>query len=179
MIIPPSNHSRRLALGQGPVSFDVRLKMLPDSPITFQIQSFVGALPLRFGMSADEIVKLVGEPDTRSTNYFGAPSFSYYASGLDLNVGFDKGSELATHFGFGRLSSVRFKHLDIFGDPAAWRAIVQMSSDCHEWVGFVICCDLGIQLSGFHDGDDNQLAISIFPKGDYDRHRPKFKPFSL
>ncbi|MEZ5300618.1 MAG: hypothetical protein R3F11_08160 [Verrucomicrobiales bacterium] len=104
---------------------------------------------------------------------------SYYRPGCDVTVGFDKDTGVATHFGLGRFSSVYFQGLDVFGDDAAWRSIVGMSSDCHEWVGFVICCDLGIRLSGFHDDDHSQLAISMFPKGDYDRHRPKFKPFSL
>jgi hypothetical protein len=154
-------------------------EMTSDSPITFQIESFIGALPLRFGKSQDEVVNAIGAPRTNSTNYLGGATFNYYSPGLDLNVGFDKDTGFATHFGFGRLSSVRFGQLDVFGDPTCWKSIVGMSSDCHEWVGFIICCDLGIQLSGFHDDDESQLAISMFPEGDYERHRAKFKPFSL
>lgn len=153
--------------------------MAPDATITFRIESFVGALPLRFGMAPAEVLSLVGEPHTRSTSFLGDASFSYYTTGLDLNVGFDKDSGLATHFGFGRLSSVRFNQLDVFGDPTAWQSIVRSSSDAHQWVGFVILCDLGIQLSGFHDGDESQLAISLFPEGGYEKHRKKFKAFEL
>lgn len=147
--------------------------------IKFEIESFVGALPLRFGMNPDEVVSVIGEPETRGLHFLGGLNFSYYAPGLALNVGFDKDSGLATHFGFGRLSSVSFKGLDVFGDPVAWKSIVRMSSDCHEWVGLVILCDLGIQLSGFHDDDVSQLGIVTFPQGRYDHHRHKFKPFRL
>jgi hypothetical protein len=149
------------------------------SHLEFELQSFVGALPLKFGMVADDIRAILGVDCVESKGFLGGLSLSYYRPGCDVTVGFDKDSGFATHFGLGRRSTVHFQGLDVFGDPTAWQSIVRMSSDCHEWVGFIICSDLGIQLSGFHDGDDSQLAISIFPRGDYERHRPKFKPFSL
>jgi hypothetical protein len=149
------------------------------SPIKFEIESFVGALPLRFGMSPDEVVSVIGEPRTRSTHLLGGLNLDYYAPGLDVSVGFDKESGLAAHFGFGRLSSIRFKGFEVFDDPTAWQSIVRMSSDCHKWVGLLILCDLGIQLSGFHDNDPNQLGIVAFPQGRYDHQRHKFKPFNL
>jgi hypothetical protein len=149
------------------------------SQSVFDLQSFAGALPLRFGMSPDEVRDILGHDCTESKNFLGGVSLIYYRPGCDANVGFDKVSGLATHFGFGRLSSVRFRGLDVFGDSTAWQSIVRMSVDCHEWVGFIICCDLGLQLSGFHDDDISQLAISVFPEGDYERHRSKFKPYAF
>lgn len=148
-------------------------------PIHFEIESFVGALPLRFGMTPEQVVSVLGEPGSRSTHFLGGRSFSYYAPGYDITVGFDKESDLAWHFGFGRLSTVRFRGLDVFGDPEAWKSIVRLSSDCHEWVGLVILCDLGIQFSGFHDNNPSQLAVVVFPQGRYDHHRHKFKEFRL
>lgn len=130
-------------------------------------------------MTPEDIRSILGRDCIESKGFLGGLTMSYYRPGCDVNVGFEKESGLATHFGFGRLSAVRFHGLDVFGDPTAWQSIVRMSSDCHEWVGFLICCDLGIQLSGFHDDDASQLAISVFPRGDYECHRPKFKPFSL
>ncbi len=149
------------------------------SQSVFDLQSFVGALPLRFGMTPDQVRGILGQDCTESKNFLGGVSLSYYRPGCDASVGFDKLSGLATHFGFGRLSSVRFRGLDVFGDSTAWQSIVRMSGDCHEWVGFIICCDLGLKLSGFHDEDISQLAISVFPEGDYERHRPKFTPYTL
>jgi hypothetical protein len=151
----------------------------PVSQLIFDLQSFVGALPLRFGMTPDEVRGILGQDCTESKHFLGGVCLSYYRPGCDVSAGFDKDSGLASHFGLGRLSAVRFRGLDVFGDETAWQSIVRMSSDSHEWVGFIICCDLGLQLSGFHDDDISQLAISVFPEGDYDSHRPKFKPFTL
>jgi hypothetical protein len=149
------------------------------SEIVFELQSFVGALPLRFGMTSEDVKAVLGEDGKVSTNFLGGMSLNYYRTGADICIGFDKDSGLATHFGLGKLSTVRFRGLDVFGDATAWQSIVRMSSDCHEWVGFVHCCDLGLSLSGFHDGDTSQLGICVYPEGRYDKHRPKFKPFAL
>ena len=147
--------------------------------MVFNIESFIGALPLKFGMTPGEVKALVGTDGEESKNFLGGLTVNYFGHGRDVCVGFDKHSGLATHFGLGRQSTVRFRGLDVFGDPDAWRSIVRMSSDCHEWVGFIICCDLGLQLSGFHDADASQLAISTFPEGGYEKHRAKFKRFTL
>lgn len=149
------------------------------SPIQFELQSFVGALPLRFDMTSEEVHSILGPADSESKNFLGGLTLHYYRPGLDVTVGFDKHSGLATHFGFGRQSMILFRGMDVFGDPLAWQSIVRLSSDCHEWVGFIVCCDLGIQLSGFHDDDTSQLAISVFPEGNYESHRPRFTPYRL
>ena len=145
----------------------------------FQIESFVGALPLRFGMTPNEVIGTIGAPDHQGLNYFGNLTLHYHSKRLDLNIGFDKSSGLATHFGFGKRSSVTYRDHDFFGDPQAWRRVVHLSSDCHEWVGIIILADLGITLSGFHDSDSSQLAVCVFREGDYDPDRSKFKPFIL
>ena len=147
--------------------------------LRFQIESFVGAHPLKLGMTEEQIVSIIGPPKTRGPNYFGHLSLSYFEPGLDVNVGIDKDSGLITHLGFGKLCSVWYGDLDLFGDPEAWKQLVRLSADCNEWVGFLLLCDLGIQLSGFHDNDSSQLAVCVFPKGAYDDNRDGFRPFVL
>jgi hypothetical protein len=145
----------------------------------FEIVSFVGALPLRFGMSPADVTQIMGAPHTSGAGWKDVLVYEYYSPGLNLSVGFGGDGQTANHFGIGRGSTVYFQGRDLFGDPAAWRAIVEHSHDCHEWVGFVVCCDLGIQLSGFHDHDESQLAVVAFPRGARDNNRAHFKPFNL
>jgi hypothetical protein len=145
----------------------------------FEIISFEGALPLRFGMSPDEVIQVVGPPRSSGPGWKKMLNYNYYSPDLNLNVGFGGEGQTADHFGFGRGSTVFFEGLDLFGDPAAWRAVVERSRDCHEWVGFIICCDLGIQFSGFHDQDESQLAVVAFPRGTQEKHRTKFRPYQL
>jgi hypothetical protein len=149
------------------------------SHINFELQPFIGAFPLEFGMAVDDVKTALGIDCIESADFLGGMCLNYNRPGFAITIGFDKDSKLATHFGLGRPSIVHFRGLDVFGDTTAWQSIVRMSSDCHEYVGFIICCDLGLQLSGFHDGDDSQLGISMFLQGRYDHHRPRFNPFSL
>lgn len=130
-------------------------------------------------MTEDEVVSTIGAPRSRGPNYFGDLCLSYYEPGLDISVGFDKTSHLTTHLGFGRLSSIFYRDLDLFGDPDAWKQLVRLSSDYFEHVGFIMLCDVGIYLSGFHDNDTSQLAVCVLPKGGFEKDRARGKPFIL
>jgi hypothetical protein len=46
-----------------------------------------------------------------------------------------------------------------------------------EWVGFIIFLEIGIALTGYHDGDTAQRAMTIFPQGRWDAYRDQFSPF--
>jgi hypothetical protein len=143
----------------------------------FEIISFEGALPLRFGMLPDEVASILGPPQSATPNWQGILSYDYDAP--NLSVGFGGEGQSANHFGFGPHSStVRFQGLDLFGDPSAWRTLLHRSSDYHLWVGFLIFCDLGVMLDGFNE-TYNVEAVVAFPKDAMEKHRTKFKAFEL
>lgn len=48
-----------------------------------------------------------------------------------------------------------------------------------EHLGFVICDRLGVAMTGFHDSDTSQLAITCYSKNDWDAYLGKAKPFEL
>lgn len=91
-------------------------------------------------------------------------SYSYFQKDLNLNVGFDGPEQRADHFGFGRGSTVCYRGIDFFHDRSAWCKLVEWSSDYHQHVGFLVFCDLGIALTGFHDDDEDDLAVTVFPR---------------
>lgn len=128
-------------------------------------------------MTEAELESIVGPPSSRSPDFSGGTSLHYYPR--DICIGLDRDTGLASHFAFGRHSDVTFRGISLYGDADSWRAVVALSSDCHEWVGFIMLLDLGLSLSGFHDHDIDQMGVALFPKGRYDHKRPRFKPFVL
>jgi hypothetical protein len=143
----------------------------------FEIVSFEGPLPLRFGMSPAETMSVLGTPESSGPNWRGVLCHDYYQSGLSLSIGFGGEGGTTNHFGFGRGSSVRFRDVDFFANRNDWRALLLQSTDFHLLLGFLIFCDLGIALTGFHDDYEDDLAISVFPKGEWEEDRQKFKPY--
>ena len=145
----------------------------------FEIICFEGALPLRFGMSPEEVASIIGQPRVASPNWQGVLSWSYDSPTLSLNIGFGGDVQTANHFGFGRGSIVRHRGLDFFADRSAWRRLIDLSCDLHECLGFLVFCDLGIALTGFHDDDEDDLAVVAFPRGEWEEFRGKFKQFQI
>jgi len=44
-------------------------------------------------------------------------------------------------------------------------------------VGYVVLLQLGLAMTGFHDGDLSQKAVTAFARGSWDTLRPKMKPY--
>lgn len=147
--------------------------------MTFEIHSFEGALPLRFGMSPAEVSAILGTPRVAAPNWQGTLRYSYDSPPLNLNIIFGGDGKTADHFGFGRLATVHFRGVDFFSDRSAWRSLLDYSSDYHVCSGLLVFCDLGIALSGFHDGYEDELAVTVFPRDAWEKFRSKFKPYKL
>jgi len=139
--------------------------------ISFEIVPYVGALPVRFGQSEDDVVLLLGDPQLRSTNYFGNPSLHYGP----VNFGFKNGNGVV-HAGFSPGSIVKVAGLDPFA-PSGFDKLVALDADPMEVLGFVVLLNLGITFTGFHDDDDSQKAVTAFVRGQYDELRAEMTPF--
>ena len=147
--------------------------------LNFEISPFKGPLPLKFGMSASDVQAILGAADRDTRGHLGEHGLIFSGDEISLVVVFDPISGGANHFGFGPPTKLTYCDFDIFGDPNAWKNVVRLSNDCYEYVGFIHCCDLGLRLSGFYDGDLDQLGVSLHSQGAYEGLRPKFKPFIL
>jgi hypothetical protein len=139
----------------------------------FQIEPYEGPLPIRFMASEREVVELLGEPNSRSTNFRGDRIFDYEF----LNVGFDEDRGV-THIGFLPGSEVTFGNLDVF-ESGAFEELMKRDSDPVEVVGLILLLNLGIAFSGFHDNDSSQKAVAVFVRGAYDRLKGRMKPFCI
>lgn len=139
----------------------------------FQIQSYEGPFPLRLAASEAEVIELLGEPNTKSTNFRGDRIFDYD----HMNLAFDKNGKVI-HVGFVPGSSVVFRGRDVF-DPRTFDELLALDGAPMEVVGLVVLLNLGIALSGFHDRDETQKAVTVFARGAYDRLKGRMKPFLM
>lgn len=139
----------------------------------FTIESYVGALPVRFGMQPDEVEAVLGEPQRKSRNFRKEMTYDYE----NVNVGFDMSNSVA-HIGFVPGANVAYDGQPLFSQDVFHR-LVRLDSEAKEVVGFVVLLKLGIAFTGFHDGDESQKAVSVFVEGAYDELSWKMKDFVM
>ena len=137
----------------------------------FEIIPYEGALPVRFGASQDEVVKLLGEPEIRSKNFRGEPFFY-----LDLiNIGFAINGGVM-HVGFLPGCIVEVRGIDPFA-PSSFERLLDIDGEPMEVVGIIVLLNLGITLTGFHDDDEAQKAVTAFARGEFDELQSEMQPF--
>jgi len=67
----------------------------------------------------------------------------------------------------------------LFDGGEVWRELAASDGDAREVLGFIVLPRLHLTLSGFHDGDSGQLAISAFEAGRWAQFEPEMKPLVL
>jgi hypothetical protein len=141
----------------------------------FEIVSYVGAKPLLFGMTEAQADRFVGQPLSKRLNFRGELDAQYEW----CSIRFDPQNGTLLEVGFTSFAHVKVCGLDLSRDPDAFRKIIQQDSCPYELHGFVVLLDLGITLTGFHDRDPNQLAVTAFTRGRWDTLKIKLKRFAL
>lgn len=141
--------------------------------MTFEINPYVGPLPLRLGMTQDQVAEVLGQPQVVSKNRLGEPTHNFDFCA----VGYDKDTLSANYFGFTPGGSVAYKGVSLFNNPNALRFMLEEDGEPIEFVGFILLLKLGVSLSGFHDNDQSQLAVNMFERGRFEKYRSQFKPF--
>jgi hypothetical protein len=75
-------------------------------------------------------------------------------------------------------ANVLFNDRPVFENPAVWREIVELDRNPKECLGFIVLEQIGITLTGFHDSDSEQLAITAFASGRWDKMQAQMKSFN-
>ena len=143
-----------------------------------EIYSYRGVGPLVFGMPPSRVHDVVGAADGESKNHLGE-LVEYRGS---MTLGFASDSQTLNYIGFGRQAiGVTYRGIRIFEDPPheVLKELAVLDGDPYTSLGFVIFINLGIGLTGFHDGDRDQLAASVFVKGAWDFRKEKMKKISF
>jgi hypothetical protein len=72
---------------------------------------------------------------------------------------------------------VTVRGVNVFSGPDAFPKLCRMDGAPQEVVGFIVLLSLGITMTGFHDFDEAQKAVTAFARGRLDFAKPDMKPF--
>lgn len=138
----------------------------------YSFEPFIGPLPLRFGMRPDEVASLIGAPD----QVFFDPTEGRSESRPGSSIGYDPrtGRLVEVVLSSGALFFHGTNLLGIANPIGFLRAYDDTPQTA---VGMIFFVNLGLRLSGFHDGDESQRAISVVPQGRWDEFADDFAPF--
>lgn len=140
----------------------------------FEILPFVGALPLRFGMTSDEVHGILGGPRAVRTNRLGEKDEDYH----EASAGYDKASAMLVELGFVQPSVVRFHGIDLFRDADAILRLADADGAPLEGLGFVVFPALGIALADFHSEQESDRVVTVFARGRWSdlKHFSPYRP---
>jgi hypothetical protein len=75
-------------------------------------------------------------------------------------------------------ANVLFQGKSLFQDPSVWRAIIAEDGNAQECLGFIVLPESCLTLTGFHDNNPSQLAVTAFERGRWDAMQGEMTPFA-
>ena len=132
----------------------------------FNIQPYVGALPIKFGMPRAEVHKLLGPPESSFPIWDDSGVSEHYSQARYV-IGYNNDG-LVNHLGF----SPGGVELSIKGQPI-WTAecqpdpnpvLLALDPEPMEFAGFWYFLAIGVTSTGYHDDDPAQRAVTVFPR---------------
>jgi hypothetical protein len=140
------------------------------------IKPGIGLGNLRFGDSVDETARKIGQPVAKSS--FENVQEFIFSSGLKLS--FRNGSLYqigASH----RVPNITFHGRDIFSSDSMeiLRLLEKDSSGAYQAYGFVVFLPLGVSLTGFHDEDIDEKAMTISVLDEWESVAAELTPVSF
>ena len=144
----------------------------------FEILPLLGVGPLRFGMSPAEVAAQLGPPDiSRRTMLKKLGESRGWIATM-----YEKETDRLTEVGFSRfVENLTYGGANIFKDPdrSVLQKLCKEDGEPYQAYGFVVLLNLGITLTGFHDGNEDQKACTVFARGTWGIEKDGLKPFKL
>ena len=135
------------------------------------VEPYKGVGPLRFGMNQEEVVSTFGTPEQKTQNHVGNTVLWYQ----ELNATFENGA--LVEVGLRPNKEVLVLGVRPFYDPEGFSRLCELDGMAQEVLGFIVLEKLGIAMTGFHDGNVDQRAITAFAFRRWDAFKPKMKAF--
>ncbi|CAG0936463.1 hypothetical protein TFLX_05338 [Thermoflexales bacterium] len=139
----------------------------------FDIVSYLSVGPIRFGINQEELAVLMGRPGWIGKDWLGETDYQY----PDFSVRFAKEDHSLVEVGFSPSAKLFFEGIDIFNEHESLTKLLRRDGYPLEFMGFIILLEIGITLTGFHDSDESQKAVTVFAKGRWDELKPSLKPY--
>ena len=132
---------------------------------------------INFGMSENEVIKQLGNPSYTRTNNERELEYHYD----DVIVRYDAASRFVREVTLLPKASGEFQINDMVLDwhDDFFKTLCQVDGEPYETYGVIVLFNLGITLTGFHDGDESQKSLSAFSLGDWDMFKGKMKSYKL
>ena len=127
-------------------------------------------------MTESDVVAVVGPAESSRKSRTGR---SLESRGEMATI-YEAGTNLLAEVGFGRREkNLTFRGLNIFCDDRelVLREILKLDSRVYLSFGFLVCLELGITLTGFHDDAEDDVAVTAFTKGVWGVEKDELKLF--
>lgn len=139
----------------------------------FSAEPYCGALPIKFGMAPEDVAMELGKPTRVTTNWLGELDQSWGS----VSVRYSKEQGVAVEIALLPSTKLLFGDIDLFRCDNPIGILMQHDSIPYESLGFIVFMELGMTITGFHDRDDAQRAITMFQRGRWDAQKPRMKPY--
>ena len=139
----------------------------------FRLVPYVAVEPIFFGMSGSDVEQLLGKPHAVTINTRGERDEQRGSISVRYAVGDGGVVEVAFIPGV----KVSYEGCNLFEVNDVVAFLSRYDEELYEFVGFLISLKLGVTLTGFHDKDGSQKAITVFDRGRWDAHRAQFQVF--
>lgn len=131
--------------------------------LIFTIDPYVGALPIKFGMTPDEVEAAIG-PAGRKSGNSSMQEFVEKRSEIGIRVTYSKDGGVV-EIGFLPHAKLFFEGKSLFEERDPVGILKNIDNQPLESHGFLVFMNLGITETGFHDRDPGQRAFTVFKKG--------------
>lgn len=140
----------------------------------FEILSYQSVSGLEFGSSVEDVLAKFGTPVLERTNSSKEREFHYPKHIVRFDCGKNEMREVTLLPG----ASAVLNGMEVGWDYNFLRE-VSAAGSVNDTSGFLVSKELGIVLTGFHDGDEPGKAIHVFRKGDWDTFLEKSVDFQV
>lgn len=140
-----------------------------------KIESYKSFESISFDMSDHEVIDALGEPLNSRKNSASELEYHYEK----FIVRFDADSlgvrecTLLPDFDY----EILINGESIGEERTFLSSLIEKDGAPYECLGYLIFFNLGIAVTGFHDDDESQKAITVFRKGDWDQFKERMKPY--
>ena len=138
----------------------------------YDIKPYERAGDLYFRMGRDGVVRHLGVPERIGKR---SKEVKYFYE--DLCVCFSDDMKRIVEITFYPSANVAFDGILVYSDPDAFKKLLIKDGNPLEDVGIIFLLNLGINLTGFHDDQECERAITIYERGRFDDCLTKLKPF--
>ncbi len=145
----------------------------------FELKPYSGAKPVDFGMDPEAVKTALGKKPERVENYDDSKTIKneYYAGGVRVHYDRDAAVDEISFVPRDNLPLL-FEGIDLFDSQQTKNPLTILLREDDKPLddyGFIVFEKLGIAVTGYHDNDKSQRAITIFRKGrwtDLDQAKP-------